>query len=255
MNRPLPKPIIAGNWKLNHGPSAARDFIEAFEPLVSAGRRGTLALFPPAISIPAAREALADGSPIRLGVQNIYWEGSGAYTGEISGEMARDAGAELVLVGHSERRHVFGETDEDTARKVQAALAAGLTVVLCVGELIEERESGDAKQVVDRQLDAVLEAIPDLPLDRFIIAYEPVWAIGTGKTATPEDAAEMHGSVRSRLVARYGEAGRSVPVLYGGSVKPDNAAELLRAQEVDGLLVGGASLVPASFAAIWDARP
>lgn len=247
-------PVIAGNWKLNHSPSQARSFFESFQEKVDLDRLGTIVIFPTAIAFAAARESLKPGSKIQLGVQNIHWESEGAFTGEISAGMAKEAGADLVLVGHSERRHLFGETDEQTAQKTTAGLDAGLMVVLCVGEKLEERESGRAVQVVERQLEAVLPIVGGGDLGRFLVAYEPVWAIGTGKTATPEDASEMHSEIRTMLSSAYPESGSAVPILYGGSVKPDNAQELLSAPHVDGVLVGGASLDPESFAAIWGAR-
>jgi triosephosphate isomerase len=255
-----PRPVIAGNWKMNHGPAETREFLRRFRP-PSANAKPTLVLFPPAVSLPAAREALAGSARVELGVQNIHWERSGALTGELSAEMAAEAGAAYALVGHSERRHRFGETDDETRLKLEAAGRAELVPVLCVGETLEEREAGRVREVVSRQIDAVAGALRGLPLHgrdagsstppAFLVAYEPVWAIGTGRTATPSDATQAHRIVRERLAATIGvDAARSVPVLYGGSVKPENAAELLAAPDVDGLLVGGASLDPESFAKI-----
>jgi triosephosphate isomerase (TIM) len=175
-------------------------------------------------------------------VQNIHWEDKGAFTGEISGPMSRDAGARVALVGHSERRHVFGETDDDTARKVAAAVRSHLIPVLCVGETLAERERGDAEAVVLRQLRAGLTLAQPRDAAAMLIAYEPVWAIGTGKNATPDDAAAMHAVVRAELRMALGEKANTVPILYGGSVNRTNAASLLAARDVDGLLVGGASL-------------
>ena len=246
-------PLIAGNWKLNHSPSETADFFRRFLPALAKSSPGTIAFFPPAISFAAAKDALGGHDQILLGVQNVYWETTGAFTGEISAPLARDAGASLVLVGHSERRHVFGESDDDTARKTGAVIEAGLTVVLCVGEQIDERESGLAEAVVSRQLAAALSRVGHPSLDQLVVAYEPVWAIGTGRTATPDDATRMHAHVRRDLDARFGPDAAGVPILYGGSVKPDNAAELLHAPDVDGLLVGGASLDPESFAVICAA--
>jgi triosephosphate isomerase len=191
---------------------------------------------------------------VRLGVQNVYWEASGAFTGELSVAMAKDAGAELVLIGHSERRHVFGETSDETARKVRAVLDGGLTPVLCVGETLDERRADRAEAVVAEQLAPVLAILSPDEIGELVVAYEPVWAIGTGVTATPDDAASMHRAVRERLSGAFGQAAAdAVPVLYGGSVKPDNAAELLSQPGVDGVLVGGASLDAAGFAAICRA--
>jgi triosephosphate isomerase len=210
--------------------------------------------FPPAVSLAAARSAVEGRSDIDFGVQNIYWEPKGAFTGETSAEMAVQAGAKLALVGHSERRHVFGETNDDTRRKVEAALRVGLAPMLCVGELLEEREAGRAVAVVEEQLQAVYADLSEDEAARVAIAYEPVWAIGTGRTASPADAREMHAAVRDFLARRYrAELSGRVPVLYGGSVKPDNAAELLAQEGVDGVLVGGASLDPAGFARICAA--
>ncbi|HEX6908961.1 MAG TPA: triose-phosphate isomerase [Longimicrobium sp.] len=248
------RPVLAGNWKMNHGPSeTARfftDFLARHEP---AGDR-TVVFFPPAISFAAAREAIQGRPDVRLGVQNVHWEASGAFTGELSVGMAADAGAELVLVGHSERRHVFGETADETAKKVRAVLDGGLTPVLCVGETLEERRADRAEAVVAEQLAPVLAVLSAAEMGELVVAYEPVWAIGTGVTATPGDAAAMHRAVRERLAAAFGQAAAdAVPVLYGGSVKPDNAAELLSQPGVDGVLVGGASLDAAGFAAICRA--
>ncbi|HEX8392017.1 MAG TPA: triose-phosphate isomerase [Longimicrobium sp.] len=244
-------PILAGNWKMNHGPSQAARFFADFLPLVQPADDRSVVFFPPAVSFAAAREAVQGRPDVRLGVQNVHWEEGGAFTGELSVAMAADAGAELVLVGHSERRHVFGETVDETVRKVGAVLRGGLVPVLCVGETIEERRADRAEAVVVEQLRPVLASISAEQLPTLVIAYEPVWAIGTGVTATPADAAAMHAAVRRTLAEVYGaQAAEGVPVLYGGSVKPDNAAELMSQPGVDGVLVGGASLDPAGFAAI-----
>ncbi len=242
--------VIAGNWKMHLGPHDTRRFFKEFDASVlEMGHE--LILFPSTASLGAAflaREEAVKG--IGLGVQNIYWEDAGAFTGETSAPIAANAGAEFALVGHSERRHVFGETDEETAKKVAAARRHGLVPVLCVGETLEERRAGRVDEVVLRQLDA---ALPELDVEgsRFLVAYEPVWAIGTGETATPADASAAHATLGRRLTKALG-AGRAdrVPILYGGSVKPDNAEELMAAEHVDGVLVGGASLKPESFAAI-----
>jgi triosephosphate isomerase len=243
--------VISGNWKMHHGPGDARDFFARLAPGDLADGVELL-VFPPALSFAAAREAgHSVDPPVALGVQNIHWAESGAFTGELSAEMARDAGASHVLVGHSERRHVFGETDQETARKVEAGFRVGLVPVFCVGETLEERRAGRVEEVILRQLDAALPAVLDNPHAGFMVAYEPVWAIGTGETATPEDAQAAHSTLRARLVEALGsERGAGIPILYGGSVKPDNAAGLLSQGEVDGVLVGGASLDPESFAAI-----
>ena len=246
--------VIAGNWKMHHGPGDTRAFFEAFRPPV-APPEARILVFPPALSLAAALEAREVDSGVEVGVQNIHPEPAGAFTGEISAEMAAEAGATLTLVGHSERRHVFGETNEDSREKVEAAFRAGLTPVLCLGETLDERRAGRLDEVIVGQLDAV--AGTDGLRERigggapFMVAYEPVWAIGTGETATPEDASSAHGILRNRLRELVGDgvSGR-IPILYGGSVKPANAASLLGAADVDGVLVGGASLDPTSFAAI-----
>lgn len=198
--------------------------------------------FPPAITLTTLREALKERADILVGVQNIHWEDKGAFTGELSAPMARDAGATLALVGHSERRHVFGETDEETAKKVAAAVRAGLVPLLCVGETLEQREGGETEAVVLRQLHAGIADIQPHAVGNMLVAYEPVWAIGTGRTATPEDASAIHLVIGSALKAQLGERGRTVPILYGGSVNRGNASALLSADGVSGLLVGGASL-------------
>ncbi|MDB4948767.1 MAG: Triosephosphate isomerase, bacterial/eukaryotic [Gemmatimonadetes bacterium] len=250
----LRKPVLAGNWKMTKGPTETvgffADFLNAWMPRDDR----TVVFFPSDVSLAAALDATADRPDVLLGVQNVHWERSGAFTGETSVGMAADAGAKLVLVGHSERRHVFGETDGETAKKVRAVLDGGLIAVLCVGETIGERRAGDAEAVVRRQLAAVLPVVSAQEVERLVVAYEPVWAIGTGETASPADAGAMHRVCRDALAQAFGrEAGDAVPVLYGGSVKPDNAAELLREPGVDGVLVGGASLDPAGFAAICGA--
>ena len=247
----LRKPIFAGNWKMHMGPSEAAAFFGDFLRACPASSSRSIAFFPPAVSLAAARAAVEGRADVSLGVQNIYWEAKGAFTGETSAPLAADAGATLVLVGHSERRHVFGETNDDTRRKVVAALAAGLAPMLCVGELLEEREAGQAASVVEAQLRAVFDELSESEAQQVLIAYEPVWAIGTGRTASPADAREMHAEVRRYLDRRYGaELAANMPVLYGGSVKPDNAAELIAQEGVDGVLVGGASLDAAGFARI-----
>ena len=247
------KPLIAGNWKMNHGPDAARAFCDA----LSAGLAETpvtgaeLMLFPSAISIGAVTERVASaGLDVAVGVQTVHPEAAGAFTGELAAEMAREAGASWSLVGHSERRHVFGESDDDVAARVVACLRAGLRPMVCVGETLEERRGGRLEEVLGRQLRAVLPAIGETPPEEWAIAYEPVWAIGTGETASPDDARDAHRFLRSVLTDAGVEAPR---ILYGGSVKPTNAGELLATEAVDGVLVGGASLDSASFVAIASA--
>ena len=237
---------------MHQGPSATREFFHDFSPALS-DPQPMILIFPPAVSLSAAAEARRGRPEVALGIQNIHWEPRGAYTGEHSAGMALAAGARYTLVGHSERRHVFGETDDEVGRKVSAALGEGLTPVICVGETLEERQAGRVGEVIVRQLDAALQDLPE-GTPRFFLAYEPVWAIGTGETATPADAATAHGTLRSRLNEVCGPDGAAgVPILYGGSVKPSNVAELLAASDVDGVLVGGASLDATSFAAIAEA--
>lgn len=244
-------PVIAGNWKMHKGPEATREFFRRFTELSGPRDDRTVIFFPAAVSISAAVDTLKDRTDIGIGIQNIYWKPEGAFTGEVSAPMAREAGAKFALVGHSERRHIFGETDEEIRQKIAAAFDAGLTPVLCVGETLDQREAGQVEAVIVGQLDAAVDGLTDDRVAAILIAYEPVWAIGTGINATPEDAAAAHAVLRRRLAERIGEdAARAVPILYGGSVKPENAAALLSASDVDGLLVGGASLDPESFAAI-----
>ena len=235
--------VVAGNWKMHHGPAETRRFFSSFRPDVAPGSV-QVAFFPPDMSLKAARESAR--FPVDFGVQNIHWERAGAFTGETSAAMAKDAGASLVLIGHSERRHVFGETDEEVGLKVRAAARAGLVPVVCVGELLEERKAGRLAEVLRRQVAAFTTPLGES--SRYMVAYEPVWAIGTGETATPADASEAHAIVRSALGA-LGDC----PILYGGSVKPANAAALMSAPDIDGVLVGGASLDADVFARIVEA--
>jgi triosephosphate isomerase len=239
----MQRPVFAANWKMNHGPTAARAFVAEFTARWSPRSDRTVILFPPALSVAPVTAALGSRADIGLGVQNIWTEDKGAFTGESSAPMARDAGARFVLVGHSERRHVFGETDAETALKCAAAARNELTPILCVGELLAQREAGETEAVVLRQLEAGTSQLSAAAVATMAIAYEPVWAIGTGKTATPQDAAVVHAEIRRALSRKIGDKAANVPVLYGGSVNPGNAASLLAAQGVDGLLVGGASLI------------
>jgi triosephosphate isomerase len=225
--------LIAANWKMFKGPRETAAFLDSFE----APDGVDVVVCPPFASLAAAVE---HGATVYA--QNVHWEPEGAYTGEVSPEMLRELGVAGAIVGHSERRQLFGETDEGVARRARTAIAAGLGVIACVGETIEQRESGDMELILKIQVEALAFAVGGY--DRLVIAYEPVWAIGTGKTATPEQAAEAHAFVKGLL---------DVPVLYGGSVKPENAAELLSQPGVDGALVGGASLDVASFEAICRA--
>jgi triosephosphate isomerase len=248
MTKPL---LFAANWKMNLGPKEARSFLDRFLAIDTPVSGRTIVFFPPAVSISLVSKEVHDRDDMMPGVQDIHWEESGAFTGETSVSLAYDAGARSALIGHSERRHIFGETDAETALKVNAAIQGGLQVVLCVGETLEERELGQTNDVVARQLRTALEGVPaDAGV---VVAYEPVWAIGTGKVATPEDASKVHSSIRDVLETLG--LPRELRVLYGGSVKPDNAAALLAQDEIDGVLVGGASLEPESWAAICAANP
>ncbi len=235
---------------MNLGPTEAREFIDAFVAHWSPRSDRTVLFFPPAISLTTVVEALGDRRDLGVGVQNIWTEDKGAFTGETSGPMARDAGATFALVGHSERRHVFGETDEQTAKKCAAADRSGLIPVLCIGEMLEQRESGQTLTVCLRQLRAGVSLLDESTIAGMAIAYEPVWAIGTGKTATPHDAAEVHTAIREALRKMIGDAGDGIPILYGGSVTKANAGALLEAENVGGLLVGGASMDIESWAPI-----
>jgi len=246
----MQRPVFAANWKMNHGPNAARAFVAEFTAKWPARRDRTVILFPPALSVSTVAGALGSRPDIGIGVQNIWTDDKGAFTGESSAPMARDAGARFALVGHSERRHVFGETDEQTALKCAAATRNELTPILCVGELLAQREAGETETVVLRQLGAGLAKLSSAAVASMAIAYEPVWAIGTGKTATPDDASTVHAEIRKPLHARVGEVAVSIPILYGGSVNAGNARALLAAKNVDGLLVGGASLAADEWARI-----
>ncbi len=252
----LVKPFFGGNWKMNHGPTETRAFVEAFVDLYPARDDRSVVFFPPALSLAEFRAAAVGRADLQLGVQDIHWETSGAFTGSVSAPMASDAGASFVLAGHSERRHVFGDSDEAVWRKVSAIAAEGLTPVLCVGEKLDERDRGEVEAVVRRQLEVGLGGLAPRQVAELVIAYEPVWAIGTGRTARPEDANEVHALIRRLLSQRVGEwAARAMPIIYGGSVKPTNIDELLAAREIDGVLVGGASLDPAGFSRICRANP
>ncbi len=238
--------IYAANWKMHLGPQRAAEFLQLFLQRYRQQPDREVWFFPPAVSVKTVADLSRDRTDLRVGAQNVYWEPQGAFTGELSVSMVTEAGGTVALVGHSERRHVFGETTDDTAKKVRALLDGGLTPLLCVGEKIEQREAGSTLAVVSGQLDA-LTGLDSVTLSRVVIAYEPVWAIGTGKTATPADAAEVHAVIRRWLVDR-GVKERDVRVLYGGSVKADNVGALVANPEIDGVLVGGASLDPSAWA-------
>jgi triosephosphate isomerase len=240
--------VFAANWKMHLGPGSASDFLGRFLTATPLLEHRTLLFFPPAASLLTVAAALQGRTDARAGAQNIHWEPKGAFTGEMSVGIAQEAGAAGALVGHSERRHVFGETDQQTGFKVRALLAAGMEVMLCVGETLAEREAGLTEEVCLRQVAAGLSDMAPAQLGQVTIAYEPVWAIGTGRNATPEDAATVHQSIREALAAR-GTSMR-IPVLYGGSVNAGNATALLAQPEIDGVLVGGASLDPDGWAQI-----
>jgi len=243
-------PLIAGNWKMNTETSSATELASGIAKRAVEANGADLLVCPPSVYLPIVREALGNAQ-VALGGQNMSDQPSGAFTGEISGAMLRDIGASFVILGHSERRHVFGETDADVNKKTVAALAAGLTPIVCVGELLEEREAGKTAAVIRGQFDGSLAGLDAEAVKSIVIAYEPVWAIGTGKVATPEQAEEVHADLRKQLVERYNtEVADTVRILYGGSVKPDNAGELLGQTNIDGALIGGASLKADDFLAI-----
>lgn len=246
----MKKPIFAANWKMNHGPSDATEFMGTFLAHSPPRTDRTVLIFPPDLSVAAVVASLRDRPDILVGVQNIHWEEKGAFTGAASAGIARDSGARVALVGHSERRHVFGETDEETALKCAAAASVGLTPMLCVGELLSDREAGETDAVVLRQLRTGLSRLDHSQFSSLVVAYEPVWAIGTGRTATPEDAAAVHEVLRQSLRELAGDRGAEVPILYGGSVNLGNVNELITAGDADGVLVGGASLDAEGWSAI-----
>lgn len=241
--------LIAGNWKMNKTPSEAAALAEAVKGM-KRGPNTRLMVAPSFVCIPAVSHILR-GSHVALAAQNISSEASGAHTGETSVLMLKELGVDMVILGHSERRHIYGESDEFIGRKVNLALEHGMEVILCVGETLEEREAGKARDICFRQLENGLAGVSETDMKNVIIAYEPVWAIGTGKTATPSDAQEIHRACREKLNMLYSATvARSAIIQYGGSVKPDNAAELMAQPDIDGALVGGASLDAASFAGI-----
>jgi triosephosphate isomerase len=243
-------PVIAGNWKMYKTVAETLHFFEKFRPLVEHAAHCEIVIAPPFPALAAAAEASRD-SKIRIAAQNLHWEKEGAYTGEVSAGMIAGAGCSHVIIGHSERRQYFGETDEAVNRRIRAALAASLVPIVCVGERLEEREAGRTDAVLIQQLERGLAGLTADGFSPILIAYEPVWAIGTGRTATPEIAAEAHRVIRSRIERQFGTtAAASVRILYGGSVKPDNIKGLMARPEIDGALVGGASLDAASMASI-----
>ena len=245
-------PYLAANWKMQKTVEETEDFLDRFLGDIGDLQDTDIAICPPFTSLVAAVERCRR-SPVRIAAQNMHEADSGAFTGEISASMLTSIGVEAVVLGHSERRAIFAETDEALALKVVAALRADLQPILCVGESLDERSDGVTEDVLRRQLEAALEQVEASQLGSIVIAYEPVWAIGTGKTASPEQAEEAIGFARSVVAEKDSESAARIRILYGGSVKPDNAEELLRREEIDGALVGGASLDPADFLAICEA--
>ena len=247
--------MIAANWKMYKTPDQTRDFFRDFLPQVAGHTRDEIVVCPPYIDLAAGIEA-AKGSNVAVGGQNVHWKDEGAFTGEISASMLLAVGATHVIVGHSERRQYFGESDDTVNLRLKAALQAGLTPICCVGEVLEEREAGLTDDVLRRQCVRAFHAISAKKAAKMVVAYEPVWAIGTGKTATPELAAEAHAVIRSEVTEIFGEEYASnLRILYGGSVKPTNARELMAVANVNGALVGGASLKAADFLAIASGCP
>ena len=243
-------PLLAGNWKMHGSIGEATALATAVVDAVRGVTGREVLVAPPFPSLPAVAKCLS-GSAVLLAGQNLYWEDKGAFTGEVSGPMLRAAGCTHVIVGHSERRQLFGDTDEWVARKVTAALRNGLTPIVCVGESLQEREANETWAVIDRQLRAALYGLDAGAVAKLVVAYEPVWAIGTGKVATPDQAQAVHGSIRKLLADLAGPAvAAAVRILYGGSVKPDNIDALMRQPDLDGALVGGASLSAADFTRI-----
>lgn len=246
--------IFAGNWKMYKTYNEAVDLVKGLIKDLGNAKGKEVVVFPPAVYVKDI-VSLCKNSPIDVGIQNVYFEKEGAFTGEISPVMAKDIGVKYILIGHSERRHVFHETDDDVNKKIKAALEIGVEPVVCVGELLEERESGKSETVVNRQVELAFKGIDIKQMERILIAYEPVWAIGTGKVATPEIADTMHKSIRTTLKKIYNDkVANEMPILYGGSVKPDNIAELYAMENIDGVLVGGASLKINSFLDIINVR-
>src|SRR5579863_7286488 len=242
--------MIAANWKMNKTPDETREFFREFLPLVAGHTRDEIVVCPPYTDVDAA-VALAKGSNVFTGVQNVHWKADGAYTGEISAPMLLSLGVTHVIIGHSERRQYFGETDDTVNLRLKTALESGLTPICCVGEVLEEREAGATDDVLRRQCVRAFHAISARKAAKLIVAYEPVWAIGTGKTATPEIAAAAHAVIRHEAGKVFGDDfAAGLRILYGGSVKPENASSLMSQEEIDGALVGGASLDPKGFAAI-----
>ncbi len=244
------RPLMAGNWKMNKTATEARDLAAKLISLVSSVRDRDIVLAPPFTALQAVREAIR-GTNVALSAQNLFWEEKGAYTGEISAEMLLDLGCEYVIIGHSERRQYFGETDDTVNKKVRQALNKKLLPIVCVGETLQEREAGRAFEVIERQMTGAFKGVSAAEMQQVVVAYEPVWAIGTGKTATPEQAEEVHARARKKISSIFnGEVADALRILYGGSVTPENVSALMAMPDIDGALVGGASLKPDSFAAL-----
>lgn len=244
------KPIVVGNWKMNTTPEEAVQLVKELKPLVAGIEAVEIGICPPFVCLTETSKLLK-GTNIGLGAQNMYWEPEGAYTGEISAEMLLTSGCRYVILGHSERRTYFGETNATVHKRLEAALQSGLSPIVCVGETREQRESGKAEEVVSDHLRGAYEDISAADAQKTVIAYEPVWAIGTGLTATPDQAQEMHAFIRSVLTELYGDSvAQSLRIQYGGSMKPENAKELLARKDIDGGLIGGAALQAESFSAI-----
>lgn len=246
------KPIIAANWKMNVGPAEASAFIKDFLPLIESVNGATdIVIVPPYVSLPVVSEALGCCSPVGLGAQTVSEYDNGAYTGEISTSMLQELKVGYVVLGHSERRQYFGETDTVINTKMKKTLAAGLTPIFCIGETLEERDGNKLEEVLERQLSVGMQGLTPEQAASLVIAYEPVWAIGTGRTATAQQAQDAHAFVRSIVEKNFGaDVAAKVRIQYGGSVKPENTAELMSQPDIDGALVGGASLKPESFAQI-----
>lgn len=246
------KPIIAGNWKMNNTIAATKALVTELIPLVK-DAKADVVICTPYTDLATAVE-LTKGTNIHVGAENVHWAEKGAFTGEISADMLKELGVEYVIIGHSERRQYFGETDATVNARVKAALAKGLKPIICVGELLEEREAGKTDEVVIRQTTEAFKDVDKSELENIVVAYEPVWAIGTGKTATADQAEDMHAHIRAVIAEKYGkEVADNTSILYGGSCKPSNAAELFAKPDVDGGLIGGAALDAASFMGIVNA--
>jgi triosephosphate isomerase (TIM) len=239
-------PVFAGNWKMHKTAGEARSLARALRDGIGSGKGCQVVLAPPFTALASVREEI-QGSPLILAAQNVHWESKGAFTGEISIPMLEDAGCEMVIIGHSERRQYFGETDATVNRRVRAVQDSNLQAIICIGEMLSDRESGQHHNIVAKQLAGGLDGLTRQGLLRIILAYEPVWAIGTGRTASPEIAQNMHGMIRSWLFEKLGDAAEEVCILYGGSVKPDNIDALMQQPDIDGALVGGACLEAESF--------